>query len=62
MNAFDIIISVFMIVLGVCGGFSSIVRKSRRGQSKFVGFVVSLLMFICGIICLVFGYPVSEYI
>ncbi|MGN0682445.1 MAG: hypothetical protein ACI4JY_02105 [Oscillospiraceae bacterium] len=62
MGVFDIILSVGIIVIGALGCVTSVVRKPRRGQSKFVGFVVSLLMFICGIICLVFGYPVSEYI
>lgn len=46
MSGFDIFFSILLIVLGVFGGFTSIVRKSRRGQSKFVSFVVSVLFFI----------------
>lgn len=62
MNILDILLSVMLIVIGAVGGFSSVVRNSRRGQSKFVSFVLSLLFLIGGILCLVFGVPASEYL
>ena len=60
MNVLDIIVSILLIVLGAGGAFGSIVRNSRRGQSKFVSFVVSILFVIGGILCLIFGLPASE--
>ncbi|MBP0984335.1 MAG: DUF308 domain-containing protein [Oscillospiraceae bacterium] len=62
MSGLDIFFSIFLIVVGAIGGVSSFVRKARRGQSKFVGFVISVLFLIGGIVCLIFGFPVSEYI
>lgn len=62
MGVFDIILSVGIIVIGALGCVTSIVRKPRRGQSRFVGFVISLLFLIFGIIGLVFKFPVSEYV
>lgn len=61
MSGFDIFFSILLIVLGVFGGFTSIVRKSRRGQSKFVAFVVSVLFLLGGIVCLIFGLPAAEF-
>lgn len=62
MGVFDIILSVLMIFIGAVGGVSSFVRKARRGQSKFVLFVISVLFLAGGIVCLAFGVPVTEYI
>lgn len=62
MSALDIIVSILLIVLGAGGAFGSIVRRSRRGQSRFVSFVVSILFIIGGILCLIFGLPASEYL
>lgn len=62
MSGLDIFFSIFLIVVGAIGGVSSFVRKARRGQSKFVGFVVSVLFLIGGILCLIFGLPASEFI
>ncbi len=62
MNILDILLSVMLIVIGAVGGFSSVVRRSRRGQSRFVSFVLSLLFLVGGILCLVFGVPASEYL
>ena len=62
MNILDILLSVMLIVIGAVGGFSSVVRRSRRGQSRFVSFVLSLLFIVGGILCLVFGVPASEYL
>lgn len=62
MGAFDIILSVLMIFIGAVGGVSAFVRKARRGQSKFVLFVISVLFLAGGIVCLAFGVPVTEFI
>lgn len=62
MNIIDIIFSIVLIVIGAGSAFGSIVRKARRGQSKFVSFVVSILFIVGGILSLVFGFPVSEYV
>ena len=62
MSGLDIVFSILLIVTGALGGFSSIVRKSRRGQSKFVIFVFSVLVLIGGILSLIFKFPVSEYL
>ncbi len=62
MGVFDIILSVLMIFIGAVGGVSSFVRKARKGQSKFVLFVISVLFITGGILCLVFGVPVTEFI
>ena len=61
MNVIDIIFSIVLIVIGAGSAFGSIVRNSRRGQSKFVSFVVSILFIVGGILCLIFGLPASEY-
>ena len=62
MSAFDIFYAVLLVLLGAFGAFAAISRKSRRGQSKFVAFVISLLFLAGGIICLIFGFPISEYL
>lgn len=62
MSGFDVFLSIMMIVIGAFGGFFAIVRKPRRGQSKIVSLIVSLLFIVGGIVCLVFGLPASEYI
>lgn len=62
MGVFDVVISIFLIVIGAIGGVSSFVQKSRRGRSKFAAFVVSILFLVGGIVCLVFGLPAAEYI
>lgn len=62
MGLLDIILSVLMIFIGAVGGASSFVRKARRGQSKFVLFVISALFMAGGILCLAFGVPVTEFI
>ena len=62
MNGLDIVVSILIIVLGVVCGLNSIVRSSRRGQSKFVALVLSLLFIIGGILALVYGFPVTEYL
>lgn len=62
MGVFDVILSVLMIFIGAVGGVSSFVQKARRGQSKFVSFVISVLFLAGGIVCLAFGVPVTEFI
>ena len=61
MNVIDIIFSIVLIVIGAGSAFGSIVRNSRRGQSKFVSFVVPILFIVGGILCLIFGLPASEF-
>ena len=60
MNFIDIILSILIIIIGAGGMFGSVVRNSRRGQSRFVSFVISVLFVIGGILCLIFGLPVSD--
>ena len=62
MSALDIIVSILLIVLGAGGAFGSIVRRSRRGQSRLASFVISVLFLVGGILCLIFGLPAAEYL
>ena len=62
MSGFDVFLSILMIIAGVFSGFFAVVRKPRRGRSKIVSLITSLLLIVGGIVCLVFGLPASEFL